>query len=97
MKNPTTQISEEVQTHPVLLKKELLQSRLRRIAEEWIRTDTKDSFDAVLLVTGVVDDEEEVDKTIAMQYWLFGFESPETMILLQPGGKVTVCASSKKL
>ncbi len=97
LKNPTTQISEEVQTHPVLLNKELLQSRLRRIAEEWIRTDTKDSFDAVLLVTGVVDEEEEVDKTIAMHHWLFGFESPETMILLQPGGKVTVCASSKRL
>ena len=79
LKNPTTQISEEVQTHPVypvLLYKGLLQSRLRRIAEEWIMTDTKDDFDAVLLVTGVVDDEEEVDKTIAMQYWLFGSKAP---------------------
>jgi len=100
LENPATQISEEVQTHPVypvLSYKELLQSRLRKIAEEWFMTDTKDDFDAVLLVTGVSDDEEEVDKTIAMHYWLFGFESPETMILLQPGGKVTVCASSKKL
>eukprot|EP00930_Biecheleria_cincta_P082284 TRINITY_DN72045_c0_g1_i1.p1 TRINITY_DN72045_c0_g1~~TRINITY_DN72045_c0_g1_i1.p1 ORF type:complete len:1097 (-),score=248.13 TRINITY_DN72045_c0_g1_i1:361-3651(-) len=80
------------------ISKELLRSRIDTVAKNWLRTDATDSFDAVLLVTGLVaDDEVQADKTIAMHHWLFGFEFPETVVILQRGGKVIVWTSSKKV
>lgn len=45
---------------------------------------------------GNLNDEEPYLKSVVLHQWLFGYELPDTIVLITEGGEVCVCATKKK-
>eukprot|EP00931_Biecheleriopsis_adriatica_P029752 TRINITY_DN17609_c3_g1_i1.p1 TRINITY_DN17609_c3_g1~~TRINITY_DN17609_c3_g1_i1.p1 ORF type:complete len:1104 (-),score=280.39 TRINITY_DN17609_c3_g1_i1:136-3426(-) len=77
----------------VEISRDVFWPRVQRVITEWPWPEA----DALFLVTGILSDDAQEQKTVALHHWLFSVEFPELVLILERSGKITFWASPKKL